>query len=41
MPWPVYKNMTDEDLKSVYAYVTTLPPVKNVVRAAPSAKPSH
>jgi len=41
MPWPVYRNMTDEDLKSVYAYLTTLPPVKNVVRAAPSVKPSR
>src|SRR5215510_1018921 len=37
MPWPVYKNMTDEDLKSVYAYLTTLSPVKNIVRAAPTA----
>ena len=39
MPWPVYRNMTDEDLKSVYAYLTTLPPVKNIVRAAPVAQP--
>ena len=39
MPWPVYRNMTDEDLKSVYAYLTTLAPVKNIVRAAPSVAP--
>jgi hypothetical protein len=31
--------MTDEDLKSVYAYLTTLPAVKNIVRAAPPAAP--
>jgi len=37
MPWPVYRNMIDEDLKSVYAYLTTLAPVNNVVRAAPVA----
>lgn len=32
MPWPVYRNMTDDDLKAVYAYLTTLKPVKNFVR---------
>ena len=37
MPWPVYRNMTDEDLKAIYAYLTTLKPVKNFVRAAPTA----
>jgi cytochrome c len=36
MPWPVYRNMTDEDLKAIFAYLQTLTPVKNVVRAAPS-----
>ena len=35
MPWPVYRNMTDEDLKAIFAYLQTLPAVKNVVRAAP------
>jgi cytochrome c553 len=35
MPWPVYGKMTDDDLKAVYAYLTSLKPVKNVVRAAP------
>ncbi len=29
MPWPVYKNMTDEDLKAVWAYLRTVPPVTN------------
>ena len=37
MPWPVYGKMTDDDLKAVYAYLTSLRPVKNVVRAAPVA----
>ena len=33
----VYGKMTDDDLKAVYAYLTSLRPVKNVVRAAPVA----
>jgi hypothetical protein len=33
MPWFVYKNMTDEDLKSIFAYLKTLPAVRNVVPA--------
>ncbi len=32
MPWPNYAKMTDEDLKSIYAYLQTLKPVKNFVR---------
>jgi cytochrome c553 len=31
MPWSVYRNLTDHDLRSVYAYLRTLPPVKNKV----------
>lgn len=37
MPWPAYRNMTDDDLKAIFAYLTTLDPVKNFVRAAPAA----
>lgn len=33
MPWFVYKNMTDDDLKSIFAYLKTIKPVKNVVPA--------
>jgi hypothetical protein len=36
MPWFVYKNLTDEDLKSIFAYLKTMPAVKNVV---PAPKP--
>lgn len=25
MPWPVYANMTDDDLKAIYAYLTAIP----------------
>lgn len=38
MPWQSYKNMTDEDLKAVFAYLMTTKPVKNIV-PAPVAPP--
>ncbi|HSE37257.1 MAG TPA: c-type cytochrome [Blastocatellia bacterium] len=31
MPWLFYREMTDEDLKAMYAYVRTLKPVKHTV----------
>jgi len=31
MPWPMYRNATDEDLKSVYAYLRTITPIVNHV----------
>ena len=31
MPWYWYRNMTDDDLKAVFAYLQSLPPIKNVV----------
>jgi len=31
MPWPAYRNMSDEDLRAVYAYWKTLPPIPNLV----------
>jgi len=33
MPWFDFKNMTDEDLKSIFAYLKTVKPVANVVPA--------
>ena len=39
MPWPMYRNMTDEDLKSVYAYLRTIKPIKNQVPDAILAPP--
>lgn len=29
MPWAVYRNWTDDDIKSVYAYLRTIPPIVN------------
>ena len=31
MPWQQYSNLTDADLKSVFAYLRTLPPIVNHV----------
>ena len=31
MPWPAYRHATDEDLEAVFAYLRTVPPVKNQV----------
>ena len=31
MPWPWFSKMSDEDLKSIYAYLRTIPPVHNQV----------
>ena len=36
MPWPVYKNMTDDELKAIFAYLKSTKPIKNVV---PPPKP--
>jgi mono/diheme cytochrome c family protein len=31
MPWHFYRNLTEEDLGSIYAYLRTIPPVHNRV----------
>ena len=31
MPWPMYRNMTDSDLRAIFAYLQTIPAVKNKV----------
>ena len=40
MPWTQYRHMTDEDLKSIYAFLKTVKPVKNAVKTSPSAPPA-
>jgi len=41
MPWPMYSQMTDEDLQALAAYLKALPAVSHKVpdRLAPNAKP--
>ncbi|MBP9549761.1 MAG: hypothetical protein KBE86_11450 [Chitinophagales bacterium] len=31
MPWQAYRNLPDEDLKAIWAYLQSLPPIKNAV----------
>jgi hypothetical protein len=31
MPWPMYRNATDDDLKAIFAYLRSLKPVTNHV----------
>jgi hypothetical protein len=31
MPWGYFRNMTDDDLKAIFAYLRTLPPVQHRV----------
>lgn len=39
MPWGVYRNLTDEDLKSIFAYLKSVPAIENRVPAPlPPAK---
>jgi hypothetical protein len=33
MPWNYYLNATDDDLKAIFAYLKSLPPIKNAVPA--------
>jgi mono/diheme cytochrome c family protein len=45
MPSEVYQNMTDDDLKAIFAYLRTIKPIKNAVLAglklpANTAKPA-
>jgi hypothetical protein len=45
MPWQDLRNMTDGDLKAIYAYLRTIPPIQNAQPdprppSAPAAKPA-
>jgi mono/diheme cytochrome c family protein len=36
MPWSFYGTMTDTDLKAIYAYLRTVPPIKNKIEKWPA-----
>jgi hypothetical protein len=40
MPWADFAQMTDEDLKAIWAYLKTVPPIKNQVPDAALAAPA-
>jgi len=31
MPWPAYRNLSDADLKAIFAFLKTVPPIRNRV----------
>jgi hypothetical protein len=37
MPWPNYAKMTDDDLKAVFAYLQSIPPIRNAIPPAVTA----
>lgn len=42
MPWPAFRNLNDEDLKSIYAYLRTIKPIVNhVPDYEPPAEPEE
>lgn len=34
MPWQMFQRLSDEDMRSIFAYLQSLPPVNNIVPAA-------
>ncbi len=40
MPWLVYRNMKEDDLKAIYSYLMTLKPVKNEIKLFEKKKES-
>lgn len=39
MPWPAFRNLSDEDLRSVYAFLRSIKPIHNQVPDAEIAPP--
>ena len=39
MPWPMYRNFTDDDLKAIYAYLQSIKPIRNKVPDPVVAEP--
>jgi len=37
MPWPVYQDMTDRDLRAIYEYLSAIPPAVPCATVAPDA----
>jgi hypothetical protein len=37
MPWPIYKNMTDHDLRAIYEYLSAIP----CIEGPPAPSPLH
>jgi hypothetical protein len=41
MPWELYKVLSDDDIKAIWAYLQTIPAIRNNVKSGtPQAKPA-
>jgi len=40
MPWELYKVFSDDDIKSIWAYLQTIPAIKNNVKSGAPPKPA-
>ncbi len=38
MPWPIYKNMTDHDLRAIYEYLSAIPCIDTIVPGQPQLR---
>jgi hypothetical protein len=41
MPWSSFRNFSDDDLKAMFAYLRSIPPISNRVPAAVPAAATH
>jgi len=39
MPWNMYRNMTDDELKAIFSYLRSIPAVHNIVPQAKLVPP--
>ncbi len=38
MPWPIYKNMTEHDLRAIYEYLSAIPCIDTIVPGQPQLR---
>jgi hypothetical protein len=41
MPWPIYHNMTDHDLRAIYEYLRAIPCIDNTTSTPPAGAPNE
>jgi len=41
MPWPVFHNLSDNDIEAIYQYLSTIPCIDNSTSTPPSGAPNE
>ncbi|HEY3840903.1 MAG TPA: hypothetical protein VGL72_30230 [Bryobacteraceae bacterium] len=41
MPWPVFHNLTDNDIEAIYEYLSTIPCIDNTTGTPPAGAPNE